>query len=624
MKSKGLLCIAAAAVISLFSLTIPSGAVKVSAETTEVVSSQSSSKSSSFSLPINELTLTPESKYRIVPITSSDDSITYTYKSKNSKIAKVSTKGLVVGVSSGKTIVRVTASDGTKKYVNVNVVDSDSVTLAESVYFSEEQCNVLTGDTYRPKAMVTPKGAAYSVSYYSDNESIATVDGSGNITGVAPGLAKITIITDNGLSDSIIVQVSDTPAEEIYVKYEYDSVIIAPGEKAKPKVLANPSDNLKYHSENRDIAKVSNKGTILGVSEGYTEITVSNGYFTDSVMVYVTKASDENVDTYENYTYDDNGNVLPIKVEFEHISDSVKVDNIISPALRVYPKGAVQNFTFSSSDTSVAIVSKSGNVKGVGEGTCEITVTTDNGLTASFKLSVYKERFAGIDVSKWNGDIDWDTVAASGKVDFVMIRSSYGLSTKDTKLEQNVAGCESHNIPYGFYHYMYAKTVEEAITEANFFLDTVRPYNPTYPLVLDIEESYYKEMSKSEVTDIVCAFMEKVEKAGYYAMIYSYASFFGDSLQYERVRVYDNWVACWGDFDRLSENFSYSYGMWQYSETGTISGIPEDTDLDYSYKNYPELIARYGLTGYNNIDYSQAETNEEDISYYTEVTDITE
>lgn len=623
MKFKGLLCFAAAAVMSLCSYALPNTALRVSAENSQVLASQSTSKSSSFSLPMNELTLTPDGEYRIVPIADTED-ITYTYKSKDSSIAKVSTRGLVVGVSCGETIIRVTGSDGTKKYVNVTVVEEDSVKFAESVYFSEEQCNVLTGSTYRPKAMITPKGADYSVSYYSDNEAVATVDNSGNITGVSVGLAKITIITDNGLSDSIIVQVSDEPAGEIYVNFEYDSVIIAPGEKAKPNVLANPSDNLKFHSENRDIAKVSNKGTILGVSEGYTEITVSNGYFTDSVMVYVTKASDDSVSTYENYTYDENGNVLPVKIEFEHFSDSVKIDSIISPSLRVYPKGAVQNFTFHSSDTSVAVVSKSGNVKGVGEGTCEISVTTDNGLTASFTLSVYKERFSGIDISKWNGDIDWAALAASEQVDFVMIRSSYGLSTEDIRLEQNVAGCESYNIPYGFYHYMYAKTVEEAIIEADFFLDTVRPYNPTYPLVLDIEESYYKEMSKSEVTDIVCAFMEKVEKAGYYAMIYSYASFFGDNLEYERVRVYDNWVACWGDFDRLSENFSYSYGMWQYSETGTIDGIPEDTDLDYSYKNYPELIARYGLTGYNNIDYDEAQTDEEDISYYTEVTEVRE
>ncbi|MGN0690920.1 MAG: GH25 family lysozyme, partial [Oscillospiraceae bacterium] len=323
----------------------------------------------------------------------------------------------------------------------------------------------------------------------------------------------------------------------------------------------------------------------------------------------------------ETYIYDENGNLLPTRVEYEHGSDSVEIGSKLSPSIKVYPKGAVTNFKFHSSDTSVAKVSSKGTVLGVGEGTCEIYVKTDNGCMASFTVTVFKERFSGIDVSKWNGDIDWGIVSQNPDVDFVMIRASYGTETEDIRLAQNVAGCEAYSIPYGFYHYMYAKSVEEALIEADFFLKTVRPYDPTYPLVLDIEESFYKSMTKEEVTDIVCAFMEKLENAGYYAMIYSYASFFGDSLIYDRVKIYDNWVACWGDQERLSSNFSYSYGMWQYSETGRMDGIPEDVDLNYSYKNYPYIITKYGLTGYNNLGDAP---EDDDISWYTEVYEVTE
>ncbi len=604
MKFKGLLHIISAAALSLFVLASSGGDMYCcSAETAAAASLDASSNNSSFSVPLKKLKLSPKSEYRIVPI-SDDGEITYQFKSSNNKIVKVSSKGLVRAVKTGKASVTVTASDGSNVKVSVTVVDDGSVILPQNVYFSEEQCNIITGEIYHPTALIAPRGASYSVSYYSDDESVAAVDASGNITGISPGICRVTILTDNGISDSITVVVSDEPAMPLFVEYEQDSIILAPGEKVKPVLNANPSDNIKFYSENRSVAMVSTKGTILGVSEGYTEVTASNGYFSDSVMVYVTSDPNEtNIpEQTDDYIYDAYGNILPSGLEFEHYSDSVEVGKTISPVLRVYPKGALQNFTFHSSDTSVAVVSKSGKVKGVGEGECEIYVTSENGLTASFTLSVYSKRFSGIDVSKWNGDIDWQTVSMNPDVDFVMIRASYGVSTADIRLVQNVEGCEAYNIPYGFYHYMYATTVEEAITEAEFFLSTVRPYNPTYPLVLDIEEPCYKEMSKEEVTDIVCAFMEKIEDAGYYAMIYSYASFFGDSLIYDRVKIYDNWVACWGDMDRLSENFSYPYGMWQYSETGRIDGIPEDVDLNYCYRDYPYLINKYGLTGYNNYE----------------------
>lgn len=612
---------AAAAAMSLF-ICFSSGAAASADSSENTVSTASvtasdASSDSSFSLPVSKLTLEHDGQYRITPVTS-DSSLTFTYHSKNSAVAKVSKKGLIVAVAPGKTTVTCTASDGTSKKITVTVAKEGEDNFPNTVYFVDTNCRIKTGETYRPTARVTPKGCTYTVSYFSDNRSVATVDSTGTITAVSPGVCTVTITTSNGLSAFISVTVADESAPEAYVYFEEDSVSLAVDERVRPAVSAYPDDNLIFSSADTSIAKVSAKGTILGVSEGITEITVSNGTAYDTITVVVGDAAITDDDTY---IYDENGNLLPTRVEYEHSSDSVEIGSKLSPSIKVYPKGAVTSFTFHSSDTSVAKVSKKGTVLGVGEGTCEIYVKTDNGCIASFTVTVFKERFSGIDVSKWNGDIDWETVSSNPDVDFVMIRASYGIETEDIRLAQNVEGCEKYNIPYGFYHYTYAKTVEEALIEADFFLKTVRPYNPTYPLVLDIEESFYNSMSREEVTDIVCAFMERLEDAGYYAMIYSYASFFGDNLIYDRVKIYDNWVACWGDQDRLSNNFSYSYGMWQYSETGRMDGIPEDVDLNYSYKNYPYIIQKYGLTGYNNL--GEAPEEEEDISYYTEVNEVT-
>ena len=103
-------------------------------------------------------------------------------------------------------------------------------------------------------------------------------------------------------------------------------------------------------------------------------------------------------------------------------------------------------------------------------------------------------------------------------------------------------------------------------------------------------------MSKKKVTDIICAFVEVLEDAGYYAMVYSYASFFEDHTDMNRLAPYDIWVACWGDEEKLNNSYRHHYGMWQYTDEGEISGITENTvDLNYAYKDYAERIRRFGL-----------------------------
>ena len=126
-------------------------------------------------------------------------------------------------------------------------------------------------------------------------------------------------------------------------------------------------------------------------------------------------------------------------------------------------------------------------------------------------------------------------------------------------------------------------------------LKTIKNYSPEYPIVLDIEEAFYKKMTRKQVTDIIQAFVEEIENAGYYAMVYSYATFFNDYVDMSRMTPYDIWIACWGDKDRLDGSYDYHYGMWQYSSTGTVSGISGKVDLDYAYKDYASRIRKYGL-----------------------------
>ena len=129
----------------------------------------------------------------------------------------------------------------------------------------------------------------------------------------------------------------------------------------------------------------------------------------------------------------------------------------------------------------------------------------------------------GIDVSYAQGKIDWEKVKKSG-VEFAMIRACYGWDNDeqiDRYFRYNVAGCEAAGLPYGLYHYSYAKTPEEAKKEAAFFLRVIKGMKPEYPVVFDLEDTSQQRLGKETLTAIAKAFLSEVESAGYYAMLYA-------------------------------------------------------------------------------------------------------
>lgn len=347
---------------------------------------------------------------------------------------------------------------------------------------------------------------------------------------------------------------------------------------------AQSDDYVTYKSINPSVAMVDDDGlvTVVGVGTAVIKLKTSKG-LTASVKVNVP----------DPYAYGGNNKKV---TKIAPVSDNITLRQGSSVTLSyiLYPLGAHDEVSFRSEDTSIAAVDSNGVITGVSDGITNIILKTSSGKKAVCSVSVYSEYFKGIDVSKWQGDINWKKVSASG-IDFVMIRSSFGSTDVDIKLKRNVNGCEKYGIPYGFYHYTYARTVAQAKKEAKFFLKTIKNYSPEYPVVLDIEESFYNSMSRKEVTDIITAFMEELENAGYFAMIYSGAKFLTDNTYIERLTAYDIWVACWGDEERLISNYDYHYGMWQYSSTGKVKGIDGDVDLNYAFKDYPQRIHSNGL-----------------------------
>ena len=145
-----------------------------------------------------------------------------------------------------------------------------------------------------------------------------------------------------------------------------------------------------------------------------------------------------------------------------------------------------------------------------------------------------------------------------------------------------------NNIKIGAYFFSSAITKQEAIEEADYVLDIIKPYKITYPVVIDFEEisgdSYRQEnLTTEELTDIIIAFCDKIEKAGYKPMIYSNLKGFVGRLDLTRLEKYEKWFVYYSD----TPYFPYEFSIWQYTESAKLDGVSGNTiDLNISFKDY--------------------------------------
>jgi lysozyme len=206
----------------------------------------------------------------------------------------------------------------------------------------------------------------------------------------------------------------------------------------------------------------------------------------------------------------------------------------------------------------------------------------------------------GIDVSKWQGAINWPLVKQDG-IEFAMIRVGYGSSSGDScvldpRFHENVAGALSVGIEVGIYLYSYAKSPQAAQKEAQFVLDYIAPYSGklAYPIVFDIEDNSQKKLGKATITAMVEAFCSTIEKSGYYASFYANLDWCKNYLDMNTLKKYDLWLAHWTD----NPSKAYPYGMWQYTSKGAVNGISGRVDMNIAYKDYGKIIRDAGLNGF--------------------------
>lgn len=202
--------------------------------------------------------------------------------------------------------------------------------------------------------------------------------------------------------------------------------------------------------------------------------------------------------------------------------------------------------------------------------------------------------FNGIDVSKWQGVIDWSRV----KTDFCIIQAGYGRtsSQRDLQFETNYTGCKANGIPCGAYWYSYATSSADALLEADACLEVIKGKKFEYPIYYDVEENSILSLGKAEVSAIIRAFVQKMESAGYWVGLYMSANALTKYADDDIRREYAVWVANYGV---SKPDYSGQYGIWQRSNTGSVDGIEGSVDLDTSYVDYPTEIKSVGLNGYS-------------------------
>ena len=219
-------------------------------------------------------------------------------------------------------------------------------------------------------------------------------------------------------------------------------------------------------------------------------------------------------------------------------------------------------------------------------------------LTLSYNLNVVSNGTfdKGIDVSAWQGYVDWSKVKQSD-VDFAMLRILSGTMdnlTIDSQFYNNIANASNNGISVGVYRYGYAESVDEARREAQMVVNALKSsgYDISYPVAYDVEDIETQgpeNLSKTELTNIIKAFKQVIESNGYQFMIYANKNWLENIIDMKQFSQEDVWIAQYRDY---TPDLGYQYSgpgnvtIWQYSSRGSVQGISGNVDMNIGYYRY--------------------------------------
>ena len=208
-----------------------------------------------------------------------------------------------------------------------------------------------------------------------------------------------------------------------------------------------------------------------------------------------------------------------------------------------------------------------------------------------------------IDVSRYQGAIDWAQVAAAGYKGAMLktVSTNRKLSKRadglyiDPTFERNYAGARAAGLDVGVYYYTYATNKDMVNAELALLRQAVYGKELTLPVAVDVEDNRLGNLDKQSLTDLTAYALHEVEQLGFYAQLYTYTSFAKAHLFVggAALRPYDVWLA---DYTGKTPNVTFNYNAHQHTSKGAVLGISGNVDLNVTTLNYPSIIRKKGLT----------------------------
>ena len=526
-----------------------------------------------------------------VSVTNTDVRYAVEWSSSDTGVATVSDGTVTaVGVGSATITARVSVGSLIQECTCQVTVTEESKPAEITVELNNTSMELTKGQTGNLNVSVSGADSDYKTEWSSSDTGVATVS-DGTVTAVGAGNATITVkISSGGVEKSASCKVKVTEeksTETVYTKVTISGATeVVVGKTITLSAQTEPAGgSVKWSSDNEKIAKVDGSGVVTGVAEGTAQIKAvceKDEKLSATWQVKVkktvtvdgsTKLKDKDGnqlyykegDTYKEATYDD------YKKRDTFYKKSKEVKN--------YKYTGWQTI-----DGHVYYYDKNGNYV-TGEQVIQgakYTFGSDGKLAAS-------SGSMGIDVSKWNGSIDWNAVKNSG-VSYVIIRCGYrGSSTgaliEDPKFRSNIQGAKAAGLKVGVYFFSQAVNEVEAVEEASMALSLIKGYSLNYPVFLDVEASGGRGDGVSrEMRTAVCkAFCATIQNSGYSAGIYANKTWFTERINTGSLTGYKIWLAQYASAPTYTAT---RYDIWQYSSKGKVSGINGKVDMNISYLNY--------------------------------------
>ena len=418
-----------------------------------------------------------------------------------------------------------------------------------------------TTESYALSTTVT-NGNLSQVTFSTGNKKIATVDSNGKITAVGVGTSKITAKTYNGKTASCTVTVKKL-ADSITLNKT--SITLGVGEKydLNSSIPNNTAAYYRlYYSNNTAIAPVQKAGGLVTAkTAGTTTIRCKLNNGKEATCKVTVKSA-------------------PSRVTVSDKSATLKVGQSKTLKATLNNNAYSYRSTWTSSNTYVATVNSTGKISAKSQGTATITYKTYNGKTASCKLTVSGSVAKCIDVSTWQGSIDFNKVKSAG-YNYVIIRAGYGKekSQKDNMFETNYKKAKSAGLKVGAYWFSYAMSPSTATAEADACLSCIKGKKFELPVYYDMEYQPAMSTSNSNYTKMAVNFCNKLKSNGFKSGVYSSASVYDYLLN--RTTLKNNGISIWNA--EWYTKPSITCDVWQYSDNGRINGISTNVDLDYIY-----------------------------------------